>query len=354
MAQQPDRYLSPFSSVAKGKAPGMQSRLLGAHNGVREYVLIFTKGDEVLSGISDFASANDIVSARFTAVGALKNATTAWFDLQKKSYRLNVIDQQVELVSLIGDIALYDGRPAIHAHYSVGLSDGNVQGGHLIHAVTYPTVEVFLTAFPQALHKKLDKETDLKLIHPEILSNSNAMNKEFSQQANGPRGIDHVGITVPDLGAACTFLEKALGATSVYDVLPRTDPPFEGVQTEKELGIPHNSKIIHMRLMRLGNGPTLEVFQFADAPQNRSAGLNDYGYTHIAVYVDDIHAAVKRFADAGGTMLSAPHDLYGSENGPNNSGAYGRAPWGSLIEFITYPDGIKYPDPERTRWTPAR
>jgi catechol 2,3-dioxygenase-like lactoylglutathione lyase family enzyme len=168
------------------------------------------------------------------------------------------------------------------------------------------------------------------------------------------RGIDHIGITVPDVDAACTFLEHALGATPVYDVLKPSDPPFTGPQTEKELGIPPKSRIIHMRLMRIGNGPSLEIFQFADTHQRKSAGLNDFGYTHIAVYVDDIDAAVKRFTTAGGEMFSAPHDLAGIEEGPHNRGAYGKAPWGSLIEFITYPDGIKYPDTAKTRWTPTR
>jgi predicted DNA-binding protein with PD1-like motif len=168
MAQDITQYLSPHAMVDKGKAPGMDWKLLSDKNGVKEFVLIFTKGDEVLSGISDFAIKNHITSARFTGIGALKSATTAWFDLQKKSYKLNQVNQQVELVSLIGDIALFNNQPAIHAHLSIGLPDGSTRGGHLIEAICYPTVELFMTAFSTPLQKELDKETDLKLIHPEI------------------------------------------------------------------------------------------------------------------------------------------------------------------------------------------
>jgi uncharacterized protein len=168
MAQDTSSYISPFAPVAKGKAPGMTYKLLSDNKGIKEYVLVFAKSDEVLSGVSDFAAQQHVASARFTGIGALKEATVGWFDPGRKSYKLNLIRQQVELVSLIGDIGLYNGIPVVHTHFSVGFPDGSMKGGHLIAAVTYPTVELFMTVFPTALQKKLDKETDLKLIHPEI------------------------------------------------------------------------------------------------------------------------------------------------------------------------------------------
>ena len=53
------------------------------------------------------------------------------------------------------------------------------------------------------------------------------------------RGIDHVGITVPDVKEASAFFEKALNAETLYDVLPEGGKPFEGAETEKELGKLH-------------------------------------------------------------------------------------------------------------------
>lgn len=161
-------YRSPFTPIEKGKAPGMTYKLLADNNGVKEYAIIFAKGDEVLSGISDFAGKEHVSSARFTAIGALKHAITACFDVSRKEYKLNPINQQGELISLIGDIALFNSKPVVHTHFSVGLPDGSVRGGHLIEAVTFPTVELFMTVFPAPLYKKLDEETDLELIHPEI------------------------------------------------------------------------------------------------------------------------------------------------------------------------------------------
>ncbi len=168
MAKDSMEFMSPFTPVAKGKSPGMKYKLLRESNDVKEFVLIFAKGDEVLSGISDFASEQHVTAAHFTAIGALKQATTAWFDLARKSYKLNHIQKQLELISLNGDIAMHEGKPAVHVHFSVGLQDGSMQGGHLVEAVTFPTVELFMTVYATPLQKQLDKETDLVLIHPEI------------------------------------------------------------------------------------------------------------------------------------------------------------------------------------------
>jgi len=168
MEQVAVQYLSPDRLIHSGKAPGMHFKLLHETNGVKEFVLIFSKGDEVVSGLNDFASQNKITAARFTAIGALSSASIAWFDLDKKSYKLNSIDEQVELVSLIGDIALYNNKPVVHGHLSVGFSDGSVKGGHLVEAICNPTIELFITVFPLPLEKKVDTDTDLKLIHPEL------------------------------------------------------------------------------------------------------------------------------------------------------------------------------------------
>jgi quinol monooxygenase YgiN/catechol 2,3-dioxygenase-like lactoylglutathione lyase family enzyme len=169
-----------------------------------------------------------------------------------------------------------------------------------------------------------------------------------------PRGIDHVGLTVPDVNAAADFLEKAFDARPIYDVLPEDATPIAGHETEVQLGLPPNAEIVHMRLMRIGKGPTLELFQLRNTPQQRAATLNDLGWTHVALYVDDIQKASARFEAAGGQLLSPPHSLAGVEAGAQNRGVYGRAPWGGLIELLTYPSGIKYPNPQNIRWTPQR
>jgi hypothetical protein len=161
-------YLSPSAPVATGKAPGMKARLLSENGGVKNYVIVLATGDEVMSGLSDFARENKVTSARFTAIGAFSHATVAWFDGTRKEYKLIPIEQQVELVSMIGDITLVNDKPAVHAHVSVASSDGTVRGGHLINAFVFPTLELFMTIYPTPLHKQPDKATGLELIDPSV------------------------------------------------------------------------------------------------------------------------------------------------------------------------------------------
>ena len=163
---QAEAYVSPSASVATGKAPGMKVRLLSENGGAKNYAIILAKGDEVMSGLTDFARQNKVTSASFTAIGAFSRATVAWFDDGRKEFKLIPIEQQVELVSMIGDIALVNDQPAVHTHVAVASSDGTVRGGHVINAFVFPTLELFMTVYPTPLHKESDKATGLKLIDP--------------------------------------------------------------------------------------------------------------------------------------------------------------------------------------------
>ena len=162
-------YLSPTAPVPTGKAPGMKARLLSETDaGLRRYIIVFAKGDEVMSGLTDFARQNKVSSANFTAVGAFGHATVGWFDDIKKEFKLIPIKEQVELVSMIGNITLVKDKPAVHTHVSVASSDGIVHGGHVINAFVFPTLELFMTVYPTPLHKELDQATGLNLIDPSV------------------------------------------------------------------------------------------------------------------------------------------------------------------------------------------
>ena len=166
--RQDSEYLSPTAPVPTGKAPGMKVRLLSQNAGVKNYAIVLAKDDEVISGLSDFARQNKVTSASFTAIGAFSQITVAWFDNGRKEFKLIPIKQQVELVSMIGDIALSGEQPVVHTHVSVASSDGTVRGGHLINAFVFPTLELFMTVYSTPLRKRLDEATGLKLIDPSL------------------------------------------------------------------------------------------------------------------------------------------------------------------------------------------
>ncbi|MGF1341742.1 VOC family protein [Streptomyces flavovirens] len=167
------------------------------------------------------------------------------------------------------------------------------------------------------------------------------------------RGIDHVGVTVPDLETATLFLGRALGAEVLYDTLPRDEGPRTGPELEQRLGAPEGTEQRAVRMLALPNGPGLELFEFRAPHQEPPALPTDFGWQHVALYVDDLDAAVTRAVEAGATPLAPPQPLPGPEEGPRNRFAYLRTPWGSTLEFLTYPDPQPYEEGSaRRRWRP--
>ena len=134
----------------------------------KTFVLIFRTGDELSSGLSRFAEEQNLSAASLEAVGGLSSVRLAYFDWETKKYQPSVVlEEQVELLSLIGDVALRDGRPVVHAHMVIGKRDGTAHGGHLIEARVRPTCEVVITESPGHLRKVVDPESGLALIRIE-------------------------------------------------------------------------------------------------------------------------------------------------------------------------------------------
>lgn len=143
----------------------MQSKQLHQENGQKTFVLVFDTDDELMSGLTRFAKENGLSAASLTAIGAFSDVTLGYFDMQKKEYEKIPMEEQVEVLSLVGDIApKEDGEPQVHAHVVVGRSNGTTRGGHVLEARVRPTLEVVLTESPAHLRRKTDPETGLPLI----------------------------------------------------------------------------------------------------------------------------------------------------------------------------------------------
>jgi predicted DNA-binding protein with PD1-like motif len=142
----------------------MKSRILHTVEGLRTFAVVMDKGDDAVGELNNFARINKITGASFTAVGACREATLAYFDPDQLAYQDIPVNEQCEVLSLLGDVAELDGEPALHAHAVLGLRDGSTVGGHLQRAVVWPTLEVVLTETPAHLHKYVDHTTGLALI----------------------------------------------------------------------------------------------------------------------------------------------------------------------------------------------
>lgn len=143
----------------------MQFKIVGQQP--RTYVIVLSTGEELASGLKQFASDRKLGGSSFKAIGAFSSVKLGWFDWEAKQYRPSVtLNEQVELVSLIGDVALADGHPQVHSHVVVAKQDGTAHGGHLMEAYVRPTCEVVLTENPEKLRKRFDPESGLALITP--------------------------------------------------------------------------------------------------------------------------------------------------------------------------------------------
>ncbi|MBV8835089.1 MAG: DNA-binding protein [Alphaproteobacteria bacterium] len=149
----------------------MQHTLLHESSGQRTFAVVLASGDEVMASLQRFAEAQHIRAAQFTAIGALSDATLMYFDWQAKDYLRIPVREQVEVASLIGDVAESpSGKAALHAHIVIGKRDGTAMAGHLGEAHVRPTLEVILTESPKHLRKKKDPDSGLALIAPALAS----------------------------------------------------------------------------------------------------------------------------------------------------------------------------------------
>ncbi len=141
----------------------MRSKLLNADPPIT-YAVVLDTGDEVIGELGKFVREQEVEAASLTAIGAFSRAVLGYFQWETKQYKKIPVGEQVEVLSLLGDVAVGDQGPTLHLHAVLGKADGSVVGGHLIEAFVRPTLEVILIQPPSYLRKRKDPETGLALI----------------------------------------------------------------------------------------------------------------------------------------------------------------------------------------------
>lgn len=167
----------------------------------------------------------------------------------------------------------------------------------------------------------------------------------------GMRGMDHVGITVPDLKAATAFFVDVLGCEAAMSFGPFADD--KGTFMQDALHVDPRAVIEQITQVRCGNGSNIELFQYK-APDQKTVAIrnSDIGGHHIAFYVDDIAAAADHLKQAGVETFLGPIPV---SDGPaaGQSILYFLAPWGTQMELITYPGGMAYEKQAKVKlWSP--
>ena len=137
-------YVDRAEATPHGLAPGVKVTELSPNS--RTFQITFARGDEVASGLLDFAEKNHLTNSHFTALGAFDHAVLGWYDLSKRAHKKIRIDEEMEVASFVGNITLdAKGKPVVHAHCVVGLSDGRAMAGHFVEGHVSLVMQVYLT-----------------------------------------------------------------------------------------------------------------------------------------------------------------------------------------------------------------
>ena len=131
----------------------------------RMYVVVLGTGESVTDELAAFAAANDVRAAAVTAIGGFGTATLGFFDLAEKEYERIPVDEQAEVLSLVGDLGRdVGGEVALHGHAVLGLRDGTTRGGHLLSATVRPALEVIVTESAAELPRTYREELGMALL----------------------------------------------------------------------------------------------------------------------------------------------------------------------------------------------
>ena len=151
----------------------------------------------------------------------------------------------------------------------------------------------------------------------------------------GLSGLDHVGLTVPDLEEATRFLVDVIGCEYLYSLGPLADEHGAWMQTHLNVD---PRAVARVRFFRCGSSPVLEVFEYTAPDQVAMPPRNsDVGGHHVALYVDDLDAAVRYLKARGVAVLGEPTASTGPHEGQR--WVYFLAPWGAQFELVSYPLG---------------
>ena len=130
----------------------------------KTYAVILESGEEAMEQLLAFAKSLNLSASQFSAIGAFSDTTVGFFDFSIKDYKKNRFNQQMEVVSLVGDITMYKNEYKVHGHVVLANEKGNAFGGHLVKGIVHPTLEIILNESPLYLQREMDGKSGIPLI----------------------------------------------------------------------------------------------------------------------------------------------------------------------------------------------
>ncbi|MBV8068078.1 MAG: DNA-binding protein [Candidatus Eremiobacteraeota bacterium] len=142
----------------------MRSKAFERQSSGRSYAVVLDIGDDALEQLGTFLAAERIDAAKLYGIGGFQKATLGYYDMEQKRYLTIEVNEQVEVLSFIGNVATYQGKPRLHVHCVVGHRDGRTTGGHLLTGVVRPTLELMIEELAEGLVRTDRPEIGIPLL----------------------------------------------------------------------------------------------------------------------------------------------------------------------------------------------
>ena len=129
----------------------------------RVFLVSAEHNSDIVKFVTDFAKKQEIKTATFTAIGALKSAKLGFYDQHKHEYSEHILSASQEIASCIGNVSIKEGKPFVHAHAVLGDENGNVKAGHLLEGKVFAAEVHLVELLGEKIERKSDDETGLFL-----------------------------------------------------------------------------------------------------------------------------------------------------------------------------------------------
>ena len=136
----------------------MEYRKFGNH-----YVIRLEKGEEIVAKMKELCEKENVKLASLSGIGAVNKVTAGLFKTKEKKYVSKTYVEDMEIVSLGGNVSCMNGETYLHFHISVANEAGEVRGGHLTEAYISATGELILTEIEGSADREYSEEIGLNL-----------------------------------------------------------------------------------------------------------------------------------------------------------------------------------------------
>lgn len=129
------------------------------------YIVKLERGDDVIATLTEFCERHNVANATVSGIGAVEWVSCGYYELPTKEYHFTEYDELVEVVSMMGNVMLKDGKPFLHLHAVFTNTKNEAFGGHVKEMRVGVTLEVVIRPLDATLERHYDEEIGLFLIH---------------------------------------------------------------------------------------------------------------------------------------------------------------------------------------------